>query len=86
MSPTLLQGISCSCCDESETSGEIVCYCNQITRTEIEETINEKDHITISEVKNILRDTITSNYAELNPTGKCCHASFQAVIDEALSG
>jgi len=75
--------MSCSCCDGSETSGEMVCYCNQITRDEIVETIKEKGIMTISEVKNHLRDKITSNCAELNPTGKCCHVTFQAVIDEA---
>ena len=61
----------------------MVCYCNQITRTEIEETIKKKGTMTISEVKNHLRDTITSKCSELNPTGKCCHVTFQAVIDEA---
>lgn len=74
--------MSCSC-GGSETSGEMVCYCNQITRTEIEETIKKNGTMTIREVKTHLRDQITSNCAGLNPTGKCCHVTFQAVIDEA---
>ena len=63
----------------------MVCYCNLITKDEIVETIKEKGPISITDVKTHLRDKIISNCAELNPTEKCCHASFQAVIDQALS-
>jgi bacterioferritin-associated ferredoxin len=78
--------MSCSCCGGSKDhDGEIICHCNQITRDEIVEIIREAGPLSIPEVKKYLRDTITSNCAELNPTGKCCHTTFQAVIDEALT-
>jgi len=74
------------CTEETQTTNETetICYCNQITRQEIEQTIKETGLTTIPEIKKHLRDEVISNCAELNPTGKCCHIHFQAVINQVL--
>jgi len=63
---------------------ETICYCNNITRKEITQTIKETGLKTIPDIKKHLREKIVSNCAELNPTGKCCHESFNSVIQKVL--
>ncbi len=81
--------MSKGCCGDnlpSSTLGErgTICYCNQITAGEIVKTVKETGLTSISGIKGHLRDEIISNCTELNPTGKCCHNSFDAVIKQAL--
>ncbi|TFH15191.1 (2Fe-2S)-binding protein [Candidatus Bathyarchaeota archaeon] len=61
-----------------------ICFCNNITRQEIEKIIKDTGLKTIIEIKNHLRDEIISNCAELNLTGNCCHQSFNAIIKQSL--
>jgi NAD(P)H-nitrite reductase large subunit len=79
--------MSCNYCKESSKTSpenETICYCNNIRRLEIEKTIRETGLKTISEIKKHLRDKIISNCAELNPTGRCCHQSFNTIIQQVL--
>ncbi|TRO52215.1 hypothetical protein E2P71_07985 [Candidatus Bathyarchaeota archaeon] len=79
--------MACNCCNDSSkgTDSDTICYCNSITRQEIESTIKETGFKTISEIKYHLRDELVSNCAELNPSGKCCHQSFNTVIQQVLA-
>jgi bacterioferritin-associated ferredoxin len=69
---------------KTATNNEPICYCNKITKKQITQTIKETGLRTIYEIKNHLRDEIISNCAELNPTGNCCHQSFNEVIQQVL--
>jgi bacterioferritin-associated ferredoxin len=85
-----MQPEDCDCCSsnqryEKSTKPVTICYCNQITDRKIIKTVHEKGLKTIDEIKHHLRSKVISNCANLNPTGKCCHQQFQAVIDEASS-
>ena len=51
---------------------------------EIIKTVKETGLTSIADIKGYLRDEIVSNCAELNPTGMCCHRSFDAVIQYAM--
>ncbi|MHA2391249.1 MAG: (2Fe-2S)-binding protein [Promethearchaeota archaeon] len=77
-----------NCCKETLpktiTKDKTICYCNEITKKEIIQTIKKTGLKTIPEIKNYLRDEIISNCEELNPTGKCCHESFNAVIQKVI--
>ena len=81
--------MSCGCSGDDKASysprePRTICYCNKITDHEIVQTVKETGLTSISEVKGHLRDKIVSNCAELNPTGICCHQSFDAVIKHAV--
>jgi bacterioferritin-associated ferredoxin len=62
----------------------LICYCNKITDQEIIKTVQEEKLTTINEVKKHLRKNLISNCAELNPTGECCHKTFNETIRKAL--
>jgi len=81
----------CDCYKQSELDKNVVsdsprkiCYCNNITEQEIRAAVKETGFQTINEIKNHLREKLVSNCAELNPTGECCHRTFNYVIQEAL--
>lgn len=81
--------MSKGCCGDnppSSTLGETgtICYCNEITAKEIVKTVKETGLTSISGIKGHLRNEIISNCAELNPSGQCCHNSFDAVIKQTL--
>ena len=81
--------MSCGCSGDNKAfyfpvELRTICYCNKITDHEIIKTVKETGLTSISEVKGHLRDEIVSNCAELNPTGICCHQSFDAVIKQAV--
>ncbi|MBT3285119.1 hypothetical protein HN807_11185 [Candidatus Bathyarchaeota archaeon] len=81
--------MSKGCCGDnlpSPTLGETgtICYCNHITAQEIVKTVKETGVTTISGIKEHLRNEVISNCSEFNPTGECCHKSFDAVIKHAM--
>lgn len=80
--------MSSGCCGDNLppiTLGETgtICYCNKITAHEIVKTVKETGLTSIPGIKAHLRGEVISNCAELNPSGKCCHKSFDEVIQQA---
>ena len=78
--------MTCNCGNKSSKGNEsdTICYCNSITKQEIESAIKETGYRTVAEIKKHLRDELVSNCAELNPSGKCCHLSFNKIIQQAV--
>jgi SAM-dependent methyltransferase len=61
-----------------------ICYCADITVSEIEIAVKNNCH-TINKVKQYLNKTQSGNCKEKNPTGKCCHKEFEIVIKNKLN-
>lgn len=60
-----------------------ICYCSNLSRARILEAVRE-GYTTIADIRAHTGATRTGECAGKNPTGKCCHQTFQALIDAAL--
>lgn len=61
-----------------------VCYCSNITRLEVYESVYSYNAKTISDVQRILGKNRTGFCKEENPVGGCCKNVFLYTIEEAL--
>lgn len=58
---------------------EIICYCKQITKSEIEKAISEGAK-TLKDIQEITGVCTGNQCKELNPSGKCCSSEINAML------
>lgn len=59
-----------------------ICYCSNLTRQQIIEAV-KVGNTTIEAVRKATGANTTGKCLTENPTGRCCHQVFQALIDRA---
>ncbi|HEY6915699.1 MAG TPA: (2Fe-2S)-binding protein [Paludibacter sp.] len=60
---------------------EIICYCKQITRSEIEKAIFEGAK-TFKDIQEITGACTGNQCKEMNPSGECCSMEIFAILKE----
>jgi len=60
-----------------------ICYCSDITREEIENSVRDGSK-TIDDVQNSTKKNITGNCKIMNPTGRCCRNAFLYTIKTVI--
>lgn len=58
---------------------EIICYCKQITKSEIEKAISEGAK-TLKDIQEMTGACTGNQCKELNPSGKCCLFEINAML------
>lgn len=58
---------------------EIICYCKQITKREIEKAISEGAK-TLKDIQEMTGACTGNQCKELNPSGKCCSTVINAML------
>jgi bacterioferritin-associated ferredoxin len=58
---------------------EIICYCKQVTKREIEKAISEGAK-TLKDIQEITGACTGNQCKELNPSGKCCSSDINAML------
>ena len=58
---------------------EIICYCKQITKSEIKKAILDGAK-TLKDIQEITGACTGNQCKELNPTGKCCSSDIIAML------
>lgn len=61
---------------------EIVCYCKNVTKTEIEKAILNGAK-SLNDIQNMTGACTGNQCKELNPTGKCCSGDIKAILNES---
>jgi len=62
-----------------DTPGKMICYCNQVTQTEIEAAI-QRGAKTLSDIQQITGACTGNQCKELNPSGKCCSGDIRRLL------
>lgn len=65
--------------DQSDENSPI-CYCSNLTRSEIKEAVAEGCE-TIAEIRKKTGKTLTGNCLTENPLGRCCHKAIEKEIE-----
>ena len=58
---------------------EIICYCKQVTKSEIEKAILDGAK-TLKDIQGITGACTGNQCKELNPSGKCCSSDINAML------
>ena len=58
---------------------EIICYCKQVTKSEIEKAIQDGAK-TLKDIQEITGACTGNNCKELNPSGKCCSSAINSLL------
>lgn len=67
------------------TEIEIICYCNNVDRQQVEEVVNQHDITGWDEAMAHYRNKVQEKCEILNPTGLCCRNLFDEVVNEIKS-
>lgn len=65
-------------------SQPLACYCNKVTRADVERAVREQGARSVKEVCDITDAMKHSHCKENNPLGVCCHGIIQQIIDETF--
>lgn len=85
-------GKNCSCCsgklvsEESNITGEYVCYCNKVTEQDIRNAMEEKGANSVDEVIKLTGAMVNSNCKVNNPKGTCCYPDIVQVFNKYKAG
>lgn len=58
---------------------EIICYCKQVTKSEIEKAITDGAK-TLKDIQEITGACTGNQCKEMNPSGKCCATEINAML------
>ena len=58
---------------------EIICYCKQVTKSEIENAISDGAK-TLKDIQEITGACTGNQCKELNPSGKCCSSDINTML------
>jgi bacterioferritin-associated ferredoxin len=58
---------------------EMICYCQQVTKREIEKAISDGAK-TLKDIQEITGACTGNQCKELNPSGKCCSSAINAML------
>ena len=64
------------------TGREIICYCNNVDRNQIEKVVKEHGLTIWEDVMGLYTRKIQEKCEYLNPTGLCCRDLFTEVVEE----
>jgi NAD(P)H-nitrite reductase large subunit len=67
------------------TNQEIICYCKQVTKNEVESAIRDGAK-TLKEVQEITGACTGNQCKELNPKGVCCSVDINAMLPKQVKG
>lgn len=67
------------------TEREIICYCNNVDKQQIEEVVNKHQITNWDKAMGFYRSKVQEKCETLNPTGLCCRSLFDEVVDEIKS-
>ena len=63
---------------------EIICYCKQVTKSEIEQAISEGAK-TLKDIQEMTGACTGNTCKELNPLGKCCSSVINPLLSSPKS-
>jgi len=64
------------------TEKEIICYCNNVDKEQIEQTVNDLNMTDWDETMAHYSNKVQEKCEILNPTGLCCRELFDEVVEE----
>jgi len=67
------------------TNQEIICYCKQVTKNEIESAIGDGAK-TLKDIQEITGACTGNQCKELNPKGVCCSSDINIMLPKQVKG
>ena len=67
---------------KKDTEKKIICYCNNIDKSQIEDVIVNYNLSTWEEITSHYRNKVIEKCEVLNPTGYCCRGTFNKVVSK----
>ncbi|MDP4208238.1 MAG: (2Fe-2S)-binding protein [Bacteroidota bacterium] len=61
---------------------QVVCYCKNVTKAEIEEAV-QNGAKSLSDIQKITGACTGNQCKDLNPSGKCCSADIKTILNKS---